>query len=104
VKATTNDTRSGEDQLTVYGSTTCEDTERSIARLNNLGVPYRFVDIDHDSDARRLIAGWNNGRAQTPTIVLGAGEQPRLIEPSDDELDQALRERGLIHTNTAYRA
>ena len=89
--------RESPSELTVYGSTTCEDTQRVEARLRDLQIPYTFVDVDHDAESGEMIAEWNGGHMKTPTVVLGAGERPRLIEPSNEGLDEALIQRGLIN-------
>lgn len=81
--------------ITVYGTATCEDTARSRALLDRLDVPYSYVDLDRDKAADAWVRQHNHGHRITPTIVL-AGGGPILVEPSDEELEAALRSAGQI--------
>jgi mycoredoxin len=81
------------DQVTVYGADWCEDTERTRARLDALRVPYRYVDIDQDAQAKQWVKDQNRGKQQTPTVDI-AGRI--LIEPPDDTLEDALRKSGVL--------
>ncbi len=79
--------------ILVLGRDTCEDTTRSRAHLEGRGVPfeYRRVDVDPAADAH--IRSLNGGTWRTPTILFGDPAAPFRIlrEPSNDELDEALR-------------
>jgi thioredoxin reductase (NADPH) len=79
--------------ITVYGADWCEDTQRTRHRLDVLGVPYDYVNVDEDEAANLLITKQNNGKRKTPTVDLGG---KFLIEPSDPELDAALKREGII--------
>jgi glutaredoxin len=81
--------------ITFYGTGWCPDSRRSRALLDRLAVPYAFVDLDADEAATTWAAAQNGGVRRIPTIALGV-DGPILIEPSDDELGRALRERGLV--------
>lgn len=86
------------DGITFYGADWCGDSRRSQALLDRLAVPYLFVDVDADPSASAWAADRNAGQRRTPTIALGA-DGPILIEPSDPELTDALRDAGLLtHT------
>lgn len=76
-------------RILVYGSLTCEDTERSIALLNRLGVPFEYRDVDEDEAAAQWAGDQNAGHLKTPTIWI-EGRERVLIEPSDPELQEAL--------------
>jgi len=80
--------------ITVYGAGWCGDTRRSRALLDQIGIPYAYVDVDEDESAAAWVAAHNGGRPRLPTIVVGAGG-PILAEPSDPELTAALRDAGL---------
>ena len=43
------------DELVVYGTGWCPDVRRSRALLDKAGVAYRYVDLDADAGARRLV-------------------------------------------------
>lgn len=83
------------DGLTVYGTTWCGDTKRSRALLDRLGVEYGFVDIDQSDAAATWVETQNNGSRSVPTIAVTAGG-PVLNEPSDGDLESALRDHGLL--------
>ena len=75
--------RSG-DELVVYGTGWCPDVRRSRAVLDGAGVAYRYVDLDADRAATRLVRRLQHGRRRIPTLVWPDGSI--LVEPSDDEL------------------
>ena len=83
-------------EISVYGVDQCEDTQRTRQHLSSLGIPYRYINLEKDSDADRKVKEWNNGRRLTPTVIVsGAGRTARLVEPSDEEMDRVLLEHGL---------
>jgi mycoredoxin len=77
--------------ITVYGSETCEDTERSLALLERMGSDYEYVDVDHDARAASYASELNHGHLKTPTITFEHTDRV-LIEPTDDELAAIVRE------------
>jgi glutaredoxin len=79
------------DELVVYGTGWCPDVRRSRALLDAVGIPYRYVDLDADSAATRLVRLLQRGRRRIPTIVWPDGSH--LVEPSDDELRARLAEQ-----------
>jgi glutaredoxin len=88
-----------QDKLVVYGAEWCPDTQRTRHSLESMGVPYRYVDVERDEDANERVKQWNGGRRVTPTVVLPTGGaatgEDRLAAPSDRELEETLRDRGL---------
>ena len=76
------------DELVVYGTGWCPDVRRSRTVLDDAGVAYRYVDLDADRDATRLVRRLQHGRLRIPTLVWPDGSV--LIEPSDDELRDRL--------------
>jgi len=80
------------DQITLYGAGWCGDTVRSQALLDRLGIDYLYVDVDADPTASAWAAGQNGGQRRIPVISLGRGG-PILIEPTDPELSDAVRQR-----------
>ncbi len=77
----------------VYGADWCEDTQRTRAFLERLGVAYQYVDIETDERAREWVREHNDGKERKPTVDV-AGQI--LSVPSDHDLTGALRERGLM--------
>lgn len=81
--------------LTLYGGDDCDDTERVTARLVAGGISYTEVIIENEPDAERFVIFINNGFRSTPTLVFGRGNYKIVLtEPSDDELEAALRDAG----------
>lgn len=68
----------------------CPDVTRSRDRLTELGIPWTELDIEADSSAAEELRELS-GRRNVPTLIIGDAV---LIEPSNDELDNALREVG----------
>jgi glutaredoxin len=77
----------------VLGRDTCEDTVRSIALLVRRGVPFDYLHVDEDPAADAWIRRLNTGTWVTPTILVGDPHDPDVVlrEPSDEELEAALR-------------
>jgi glutaredoxin len=81
------------ENVKVYGTGWCEDTEATRNHLDSLGVPYQYIDIEQDQEATAWVKQQNNGKQQTPTVDIRG---KILIEPTDQELEQALRGTGLM--------
>lgn len=74
--------------IVIYGSTDCDDTERTRQYLLARGVPFREVDIDLDPVAEQFVIFVNGGFRSTPTLVIGEGRRRTLlVEPTDEELE-----------------
>jgi mycoredoxin len=52
--------------------------------LKRLGIPYEYVDLDHDPEAVRRLKRLTGGTASHPTVHIG-GEW--LVEPTTRELE-----------------
>jgi mycoredoxin len=81
------------DQVTVYGADWCGDTRETQMHLDELGVPYRYIDVERDPAAREWVLRQNDGKQKTPTVDVGGFV---LSVPSNGELDAGLRRQGLI--------
>ena len=81
------------DNIQIYGTDWCEDTQQTREHLDVLGIPYDYIDIDEDTKAQEWVEQQNYGRQKTPTIRVG---EQVLVEPSNDELDRALRGTEMI--------
>ncbi|MGB7156938.1 MAG: glutaredoxin family protein [Tepidisphaeraceae bacterium] len=77
--------------IKVYGADWCEDTQATRAHLDALGMAYQYINVDADPQAKVWIKAQNNGKQQTPTVDIGGRI---LIEPDEDELDEAIRRPG----------
>lgn len=86
----------GIERLTVYGSEDCHDTLRMRTHLEDLGVSFRYIDLNHDTMAEDLIRERHDGVARTPVVSFGVEEQEYLTEPAVGDLDLALRRHGFL--------
>ncbi|AOY55617.1 MAG: hypothetical protein RI933_275 [Actinomycetota bacterium] len=80
-------------EVIFYGADWCSDCRRSKAQLNELGVKYELRDVEKEPEfaiQSELVAG----RKNIPVILFEDGKF--LVEPSNIQLADALRERGLI--------
>ena len=79
--------------IEIYGTDWCEDTHRTRQHLETLGLPYEYINIEHEPGAATWVKQQNAGQQRTPTVKLRGLV---LTEPSDTELDVALRREGLV--------
>ncbi len=76
----------------VFGADWCSMTKRTLSHLKELGVPFDYVDIDNDAEAREWVASQNHGKEKKPTLDIGG---TILTEPSNRELDAVLKQQGI---------
>ena len=67
-------------KMTVYGAPWCPDCRRAKQFLGEQRVPYDWVDIDLDEEARDYVQSVNDGKQIIPTIVFEDGSI--LVEPA----------------------
>jgi glutaredoxin len=77
----------------VYGADWCGDTQRTRRHLDSLGVAYQYINVEQDQQASAWVKQQNDGKERKPTVKIGAQV---LTEPSDQTLEQALRQEGLL--------
>ena len=73
-----------QDSVIVYATRWCPDCFRAKMILNKLGIPYQWIDINRDPQAKELVAKINNGYHSVPTILFNDGTI--LSEPTNQEL------------------
>jgi glutaredoxin len=81
------------DMVEVYGADWCEDTQRTRKHLERLAVAYQYINLEHDKRASEWVKQQNEGKERKPTIKIG---QRVLTVPSDQALENALRQEGLV--------
>ena len=79
--------------IKVYGANWCHDTVRTREQLDALGVKYEYINVEKDAAANKHITDLNGGKRKTPTVDLGG---KILIEPSNEEMENALRTAGVV--------
>lgn len=75
---------STEGRVTVYGTPWCGDCWRTKRFLHRHGVPYNWVDIDQDTEARAHALALQGGTQTIPVVVFPDGGY--LVEPTDAQL------------------
>ena len=71
-------------KIIVYGTNWCFASRRARTVLDNGNIPYVWIDIDADMEARKYVESVNRGYRSVPTIVFPDGSI--LVEPSDIDL------------------
>ncbi|NCC36542.1 MAG: NrdH-redoxin [Chloroflexia bacterium] len=74
--------------ITIYGAFWCGDCRRAKKFMDERGVLYTWIDIDHHPDAVVEVERLNRGMRSIPTIVFADGSI--LVEPSNAELARKL--------------
>lgn len=77
-----------ESTLRVYGAPWCPDCRRAKQFLGEQRLPFEWIDIDQDEEARKYVQRVNDGKQIIPTIVFEDGSF--LVEPSNAELASKL--------------
>lgn len=80
-------------ELKVYGADWCEHTQQILSHLDDLGVEYKYVNIEDDERAAAWVRHQNDGKENKPTVDVGG---IILLTPSEAQLDDVLRDAKLI--------
>lgn len=67
-------------EIIIYGTSWCGDTRRARAFFDQNKIPYKWIDIDTNADARKFVESVNRGYRSVPTIIFPDGSM--LVEPS----------------------
>lgn len=81
-------------QVKVYGAGWCSMTTRTKSYLDELGVPYEYIDVEQDSAASEWVKSQNGGKEKKPTVDV-AGEV--ISEPANSELKELLEKQGVLN-------
>jgi glutaredoxin len=77
----------------VYGADWCGDTKRALKQLDDLGINYDYINVEHDETASEWVKSQNEGKERKPTLLVGSNV---LSVPNESDLEAALRQEGLI--------
>jgi mycoredoxin len=80
-------------QVTVYGADWCHDTSNTRELLEEMGVPYNYINVDDDPRGEDFVLEHNAGTQKLPTVDIGGVV---LSVPADEELARVLEEKGLM--------
>ncbi len=75
-------------KIIIYGTSWCGGSRRAKKMFDDNKIPYQWIDIDQDKEARSLVEKINNGYRSVPTILFPDGSI--LVEPSDTNLAEKL--------------
>lgn len=75
-------------EIKIYGADWCGDCRRAKRFMDEHDVPYQWIDVQEDAEARELVQKLNNGKRIIPTIVFE--DDSILVEPSNSELARKL--------------
>jgi glutaredoxin len=81
-------------KIDFYTTDGCGDCVRSKALLNKLDVDFNEINVDLDEEANQYIKTLQVDQRRIPTIVFEDGSF--LVEPSDVELENKLKELNFI--------
>jgi len=76
------------ENIIVYGTTWCPDCIKVRNYLDSNNIPYQWINISKEQDARAIVEKINNGCQSVPTIIWPDGSH--LVEPSISELKSKL--------------
>jgi mycoredoxin len=79
--------------LTVYGHPGCPMVVPVRQFLNRAAIPYTYINIHDDSEARARVRQMNAGNETVPTLVFSDGTI--LSEPSVEEVQAKLQKSGM---------
>jgi mycoredoxin len=74
-------------KVIVYGADWCPLTRRALMHLEQIGVPFDYVDVEADPKASEWVKRQNGGKEKKPTIDI---DGQILSEPTNEELEAAL--------------
>ena len=74
--------------IIVYGADWCGDCRRAKMFMDQHEIPYEWIDVQADDQARELVEKLNHGKRIIPTIVFEDGSI--LVEPSNSQLARKL--------------
>ncbi len=80
-------------EVKVYGADWCGNTQRTLRHLSELGVAFKYFNIERDEKAAAWVRAQNGGEQRLPTLDI-AGQI--LSVPDNRALESALREKGLM--------
>jgi len=81
----------GAEPVTVYGTRWCGMTQVVRRYLDQSGIPYRYVDLELNPEAKSQLQWLTGGYASHPTVYI---DGQVLVEPDIRELAWALRRKG----------
>lgn len=82
------------DEIQVYGTDWCGDCHMAKRILDQHAIPYQWINIGDNEDARLYVEQVNNGKRIIPIIVFP--DQSILVEPSPLKIMEKLSSLALV--------
>ncbi|GAA1137513.1 glutaredoxin domain-containing protein [Nesterenkonia lutea] len=76
-------------QIRMFGAQWCGDCRRTKAQLDELGLAYEYIDLEHDPAAAK-VAQEISGRTRIPVLLYPDGTHQ--VEPSNADVEAKVRE------------
>jgi mycoredoxin len=76
-------------RIVVYGADWCGDCVRAKRLLEDRAADYEWIDVEVQAGAAQEARRLARGRTNIPVVVMPDGSV--LVEPSDQELEEALK-------------
>ena len=80
--------------ITIYGTHTCSDCQRTKLFLEQQNIPYTILYIEDDEKALEKSLEINGNQTITPTVVFPDGSW--MVEPDNEQLLEKLKEQKLV--------
>ena len=74
--------------ILIYGADWCGDCRRAKRFMEEHDIPFQWIDVQDDADARAVVERLNNGKRIIPTIIFE--DDSILVEPSNSQLARKL--------------
>ncbi|AKQ46307.1 hypothetical protein TH63_12825 [Rufibacter radiotolerans] len=76
----------------LYGADWCKKTIAIQGYFEERDLDFHYIDVEKSEEAMQAIKDMNRGRVRFPMVVIGEGTP--MKNPSPEELDTALEEKG----------
>jgi mycoredoxin len=84
VQETISSSATTQETIKMYATTWCGDCRMAKRWFDSRGIPYEYINIEHDDEAAAYVVRVNGGSRSVPTIVFPDGSV--LVEPGPREL------------------
>lgn len=81
------------ENVTLYSTTWCGDCRTAKRFLNEHGISFTEIDIDHEPKSAQRVIDWSGGRRVIPTITIECASKSQAVilhNPRLAELGRAL--------------
>lgn len=79
--------------IKVYGADWCGLTTRTLSHLEDLGLPFDYINVEEDPAASEWVKQQNGGKEKKPTLDI---DGQVVTAPSNSQLDEVLREAKIL--------